>query len=256
MRVEIDNQAEKFAQRITELAQAFGGNGIVPFRSDVIYSGKTAEQQSWRIDVGNESYIPLYTGGKPTFRITASWICSAGADGNWLRVDKSKFHVFMESNERKPMFRYEFDNSVGADLPQAHIHFHNEHLEMGDNPSFKQTEDALGSGGDGSRRSRKRTHNKLSNMHFPVGGPRFRPALEDILKTMIEEYGVEPQGCSMRECKNLLARNILNWRKTQVRAVVRDMPSEAVASLEACGYKVTPPDSGLRPDSPEKLALH
>lgn len=76
------------------------------------------------------------------------------------------------------------------------------------------------------------------------------------MRMMIEEYGVEPQGRSLADCKKLLERNILEWRKSQVQAVVRDMPSVAVACLEANGYEVTPPADGVRQDLPEKLSRH
>lgn len=169
----IDDQAEQFAQRITELARAFGGPTVVPFRSDVISGGAKDEGDSWRIEVSNEAHIPMFADGFPAFRITASWSCSAGGDGHWLRVDKSRFHVFMESNERKPMFRYEYDNGVNRDLPQAHIHFHSDHSEMNHSPALQETEDALGQGGNGSRRARRRRRNNLSDMHFPWEAPDF-----------------------------------------------------------------------------------
>lgn len=255
MTEKLDEQAQAFAMKITELAQALSGSLVIPFRSDVINAG-SGSTGSWKIEVGNEDHIPLFVDGEERFSLEANWSCTSNGDGDWLKVTRSNFHVFLSEESRRPIFRYEFQDSIGRALPKAHIHFHSEHKAMSENEALKFTEQALMPGGSGSRRARKRTKGNLAAMHFPVGGPRFRPALEDVLKMMIEEYGVSPIGMDLAGFKHLLDQNILDWRTTQVRAVVSDMPSIAVECLTQYGYKVSLPPAGPRKDSPEKLMRH
>lgn len=51
---------------------------------------------------------------------------------------------------------------------------------------------------------------------------------------LVVEFGVDstPQG------RDALRNGREQWRRMQVRAVVRDVPGEAIAALEALGYSV------------------
>lgn len=257
---DIDKQAEEFAERITRIAKMLGGDNVSEFHSDVISGAEPGESTGWHIEVTNGDGIALFTGGKKTFLVTAEWVCSTDGEGTWLRVESSKFRVFLEPLAQKPLFRYEFDMNVTSNLPRAHIHFHGEHPEMKDNPAFESVGASLQHPGSGSRRARRRQKKAqkplLSAMHFPVGGPRFRPSLEDVLLMMIEEYGVEPLNGTSKEATELLQENILMWRKSQVSAVIRDMPSLAVEYLESRGYEIIPKPGSELTDSPEKLIIH
>lgn len=79
---------------------------------------------------------------------------------------------------------------------------------------------------------------------------------------MVEEYGVEPREVTPQQAVKELRRTVLAWRKSQVKAVVRDMPSLAIEYFESQGFKLVPdpagPDPGLRlegvfRDNPDKL---
>jgi hypothetical protein len=74
----------------------------------------------------------------------------------------------------------------------------------------------------------------MSDLHFPVGGSRFRPSLEDVLDMLVRELGVDHQP----EWRDALAAGRERWRRVQTAAVVRDAPREAIAALAALGYDV------------------
>ncbi len=146
------------------------------------------------------------------------------------------------------MFRYEYVRDPGRDHPGAHlqIHAHRDGISH-----------AMSRVGSSTRRARRRASSgdvpRMSELHFPVGGPRFRPCLEDVLGMLVSEFGVDCDD----EGRETLASAREVWRRQQVRTVVRDAPTEAIASLVALGYTVTSPAQGQHPpDNTERLREH
>ena len=92
----------------------------------------------------------------------------------------------------------------------------------------------------------------MSRIHFPTGGHRFRPTLEDVLQMIEEEFGAKP-GPTWPQ---VLRANRVQWRRQQTGAAVRDCPSEAVRVLEELGYGVRPPAEGPAPDRDDRLAAY
>ncbi|MGC5629311.1 hypothetical protein ACPYO6_13840 [Georgenia sp. Z1344] len=90
----------------------------------------------------------------------------------------------------------------------------------------------------GKRRAAATEVPKLAELHFPLGGHRFRPCLQDLLEMLVSELGVDvsPEG------RESLRRGRERWRRQQTRSVVRDAPDEAVAILDELGYRITAPD--------------
>jgi hypothetical protein len=90
----------------------------------------------------------------------------------------------------------------------------------------------------------------MADLHFPVGGHRFRPCLEDVLGMLVTELRVDhPAGAieSLPEGREV-------WRRSQLCTVVRDAPDEAIAALEEQGYTVTLKDGRVAPAGhPERL---
>ncbi|MDY5147642.1 hypothetical protein R6G73_01915 [Actinotignum sanguinis] len=92
---------------------------------------------------------------------------------------------------------------------------------------------ALLLGGHHSRRSRRRTKNeartpRISDVHFPVGGRRFRPCLEEILLFVIDEFGVQ---CTP-QARAALQQGMQKWEEIQLKAVVRDNRASVLQALE------------------------
>lgn len=71
-------------------------------------------------------------------------------------------------------------------------------------------------------------------MHFPVGGPRFRPCLEDILAMTHEEFGID----TARGWQKVVNEGRERWRLIQLTSAVRDCPEEAARVLRELEYKV------------------
>ncbi|WP_024801207.1 hypothetical protein [Nocardia sp. BMG51109] len=181
-------------------------------------------------------------------RLTADYVCEWDRDREFLAIEQSKVAVYVAEDGRQPLFRYEFERATNSRIPSAHIQFHGEHPEL---------ERVMRECGESTPRARKRKEGKtksvLSALHFPVGGPRFRPVLEDVLHMLIEELGVKPQAGSVGDAYRYLEAAREQWRWTQVATCVRDAPSAAVVVLRKLGYRVELPPDGPKPDRGDKL---
>lgn len=233
-------QASDFAERISSIARIFSGDRTHNYKSDII-SG----ERGWSVEIHNDRRgFTLRADEKETFLVQANWTCSSDRTGQWLKVERSSFGVFLSERPSRPLFRYDFDDRNAKRLPKAHIHFQADHPDMSSNQAMMDTQESLGRLGMGSRRARNRVNHEkqtqVSDLHFPVGGTRFRPALEDILLMMLEEYGVEPDSMDPVQAVEKLRESLSGWRLSQAKAVVRDMPLLAIDFFESAGFRVIP----------------
>lgn len=258
----IDLQASEFASKITGIAQIFGGPEAEEFVSEVV-RGKSG----WLVEIHNNNCgFTLNADEHQAFLVQASWTCSSDHSGRWLKVGRSSFGVYLSKRPNRPLFRYDFNAEYQANLPKAHIHFQADHPDMNPTEPMRDTQVSLDHVGEGSKRARKRAkHEKrinVSDLHFPVGGTRFRPSLEDVLLMMVEEYGIVPWELEPHEAVARLRETIVDWRKSQTRAVIRDMPSLAIEYFESQGFRLVDDSTGTGPvrrtedvfeDRPERL---
>ena len=97
-----------------------------------------------------------------------------------------------------------------------------------------------------SRRGAAEKRPQLSDIHFPAGGPRLRPTLEDLLEMLIHDLGIDhPDGAL-----DALADARTGWRRDQARAIVGADQETAAQVLREAGWGVTPPENYVLPDRP------
>lgn len=84
----------------------------------------------------------------------------------------------------------------------------------------------------------------LHQLHFPVGGSRFRPCLEDVLELVIDEFGVD----TAPGWREAITAGRIAWRHIQLASAVRDDPDVARKALEELGEQP--------PTDEAKLARH
>lgn len=75
----------------------------------------------------------------------------------------------------------------------------------------------------------------LHKLHLPVGGRRYRPALEDVLEMLILEGIVAARG----DWQSIVDSGRESFRLRQLSAAVQRNPEVAVEALEGAGYVVT-----------------
>lgn len=159
------------------------------------------------------------------FRYSRTW----DGHGQFLAVQDSEVHV-LSAWDADPLFRYEFVKRPDGGIPAAHlqIHAHRDAIAY-----------AMGYPGSGSRRARRRLKTAdavphLSALHFPLGGTRFRPSIEDVLQMLIEEFGVR----ASHQWRVALQAGRARWRKLQLQSAVRDDLEVAADVLRLHGYRV------------------
>ena len=70
-----------------------------------------------------------------------------------------------------------------------------------------------------------------------MGGHRFRPCVEDVLNALVVEFGVD----RVPGWERAVQEGREQWRRTQLRAAVRDCPEEAAVALAQLDYQIKPP---------------
>ncbi|MFN8120406.1 MAG: hypothetical protein U0R67_12665 [Micropruina glycogenica] len=232
-------EAYVFAQQLSSTISAFTGQDCV-FAALVIGD---------LVQVAEETGhgVALTVDGVTHLSLIVEMKCKWDSAGRYLAVEKSTFAVHAGSSTNKePLFRYDYVRQPKAPIPCAHLQVH-AHRD-----AFTH---ALSSAGRNSRRGKsmsKRTpdkHPQLSDFHFPLGGPRFRPCLQDLIAALQDEFGLD----AADGWHDALAEGRATWRRQQVGAAVRDAPQEAVRVLTELGYSVTGPQVPERLDRLEQL---
>ncbi|MDY5148881.1 hypothetical protein DDD64_07470 [Actinotignum sanguinis] len=142
-----------------------------------------------------------------------------------LTVNESTFSVIRGAKNSEPLVRWDYIRSPHSNIPCAHVQVHAHRDEW---------THALLLGGKNSRRSRRRIKNeartpRIADVHFPVGGRRFRPCLEEILLFVIDEFGAQ---CT-QQARATLEQGMREWEEIQLKAVVRDNRASVLQALEA-----------------------
>jgi len=180
--------------------------------------------------------IALTVDGDPLLRLQASYRCTWDHVGEFLAVRRSTIAVLAHGTE-EPLFRYDFDAECDGKVPAAHLNVHGHRDEL----VFA----LMGAGKQHRGKARASSMlrgriPRLASFHFPVGGHRFRPSLEDVLEVVVREFGVDHTD----SWELAVQRGRAAWREKQLRAAVRDDPRSAVEVLHRLGYTVTPPPAG------------
>lgn len=218
----LDQQVGHFAEEINSLIHdvLIGVPDILP--------GRASEQSDrWVItpvDVsGRRTTIPLFVAEERIAELDLSYKCRLDTHGEWLRIDSSTFAV-RALVDRTPVVRFEFLEAAHTS-PSAHLHVHAQRGALTHMLS----------------KAGHPTPHAMDSLHFPLGGTRFRPCLEDVLQMLIQEFGVDAQP----DWEPRLRTGRVQWRRTQLAAAVRDCPEEAVRVLvEHLGYSVEVPAMG------------
>lgn len=241
----LGEQAQAFADRLTNSVHAVAA-GCEPFTSKAMHTGDGPER--FGVLQEPDTGVPLTVEGATLLTLTVKYFCTWDGHEQFLAVDRSDVKVFAgDVAKGEPLFRYEYVRKPGLDHPSAHIQLH-AHRDA--------ITHVMGNVGHSTARARRRSRDddvpRMSDLHFPVGGPRFRPCLEDVLEMLVCELGVD---CTS-EGRATLREERADWRRLQVAVVVRDAPESAASTLASLGYSVSPPSDGHPPDVATRLTEH
>jgi len=180
--------------------------------------------------------IPLAVDGFVVLRLRASFECGWDHTGRFLAVRRSTMAAVAEGTE-EPLFRYDYDAGSDEKVPVAHrnVHGHRDELVFAMMASGHRLR-----GRARTSAVRRGTVPRVSTLHFPLGGHRFRPSFEDVLEMLVREFGLDTRpGWRAAVCAGRT-----RWRAVQLRAAVRDDPVGAAEALGDLGYAVRQPVGG------------
>jgi len=222
MMSDLDIYGRELATDLQELIR-----GVLPTQRAVTNVG-TRSKSSVRPGARKVSAVPLLCQGRRVGSLQFNFELELDSVGRHPAVVSSKVHVLTHATNR-PVLRYEYVREANSH-PQAHWHVHGQSTELGRLLTGK-----------------KRKADALEKIHLPVGGPRFRPSLEDVLQMLVSDVGVDARPGWNR----VIEDSRIRWRERQTRVVVRDHPEIAVGELRSMGYmidesKSTVPHAGRR----------
>jgi hypothetical protein len=142
------------------------------------------------------------------------------AEGTYLTVNKSQVGLYASADLDSMIFHYDYNREPANQYPSAHF-------------QVAGQSEPLATVIERSASASK----SLRDLHFPVGGRRFRPTIEDVVEFLvIEELADAHSGWHTAVEERREA-----WRKIQLKAAVRRYPEWAAETLRAVGYQVVDP---------------
>lgn len=202
------------------------------------------------IEPENGSAYPITISGAHLLDLTVSYECSISDNHSYLRVEESGIGVRPHDGSGEHLMRFEYLHSPNSPVPSSHLHIHAHR----DAWTFMMAHDGVGSDRrDVKRRGSNTKVPQLSDVHFPLGGPRMRPTLEDVVELLIHELGVD----HAEDALTRLATSRAVWRERQMRSLVMSLPLVAAETLRESGWSVPPPgDLGNHESRPDWLTRY
>lgn len=228
MNLPLQRQSNEFADRLSRLIV-----GCVPGAPNfgVAGAGRENERRIGPLPFAHEKrgfdFIILPRAcddaDTPRLMLRVEFRVSLDDESDYLAVQHSTYGLWVRPDPNRtprPVFRIEYDRGARS-KPAAHVHLHAESLEFG-----------------WIYGTARLPPPRLAEIHFPVGGRRFRPTVEELLKFLDREklFVDWKPGWSHQ-----VEESLQDWEQKQARATVRRHTDAAVYQLRDMGYEVSPP---------------
>ena len=238
----VEDAGADFALRIMERLALILPSGDLGFTSTASIVKDTAFVV---ISQSDELGLELTVKGQPLLRLVVEYRCMLSTFSKMLTVSGSTYKVYLHGS-RYPIFAADYDRSARPNTPAAHWNVYANRKDVTD--SLRRAGSSR-RGGRNRRAARDRSSGVVGTLHFPVGGHRYRPCLEDVLELVWTEYGIDVRTKSARKAIDDGRRE---WRTYQLKAAVSDDPRSAAEELHRLGVPIDmaafPVDLGERPD--------
>ena len=203
----LDDQARVFAEDISHLLNGTVTNGIRV--SAVVATGRSTVVVG--LGVTRRKFdpqpIPLtLTAKAPRAWLRVGYVLQMDPEGIHLAVAKSDYSLYLDEPCDQMLFHYDYDRAPANDYPQAHFQIN------GMCPGFETL----------CQRA-ERPVKELKDFHFPVGGRRYRPTLEEVIEFLV----IERLADARPGWKGVVAGHRDLWEERQLRAAVRRHPDVA-----------------------------
>lgn len=155
--------------------------------------------------------IPVTLGAKPRCYLQLRQTLRMNKAG-WLEVTRSSYGVHLEDDFDSPcLFHYDYDREPKNDYPVAHFQV------VGESRALATLLERAGM-----------PQRALGRMHFPVGGKRYRPTLEDVIEFLIVEGLVEAR----TKWESAVQEHRAEYERRQLSAAVTNDPETAQKALD------------------------
>ncbi len=168
------------------------------------------------------SNVPLTLGSRSAhLGLMVAYVLELDPEQVYLSVSKSQYGLYLiEDPEPRLLVHWDYEREPNHQYPAAHIQVN------GDSSGFERAIDLAR-----SRLGNDCPDRPLRDLHFPVGGRRYRPSLEDVIEFLILENLVE-----FREnWKDTVDEHRDRWEERQLMAAVRRRPDAARRQLHELG---------------------
>jgi hypothetical protein len=220
---DLESQARRFADEVSGLLNKTVTHGIriSYLKTDkghgIIGKGITSSNP-------NPEPIPISPSGrKAVVFLYMQHSYELDPEGVYLTMTESTMSLYTspEMEDDQLLLGVDYARNPVNQFPSAHLHVSGQRDDL----------DAVYLGDE--RKTRK-----LRDLHFPVGGKRFRPSLEDLVEFMVTEEMVDPRPGWEQVVKEHRAR----WEGIQLKAAVRRNQEDAAAALREAGWDVAAPE--------------
>lgn len=202
--------ARLFAADINELLNGTVTDGIrlstAVHRPDLVIIGRSISKGQLA-----GGLIPLTLGRRaPGAYLRVNLTLEMDDPGTYLAGAKSSVAVYDDEGGRHMLCHYDYEREPAHVYPDPHFQVE------GNSEALRLIAER-----------RPLAASSLREVHFPVGGRRFRPTLEDVIEMLVAEGIAEPRD----GWKDVIAVHREAWCETQLKAAVRRWPEWAAECL-------------------------
>lgn len=228
----LETSAFEFAVKVAEILNGTVSTNI-EFVVDLIQGGKEAFIYPKGSTYSKPKYIPVTSGfsdqSEQWLLMKVQFKVFLHPTREYLTVDSSTYALGIAANPFHPALRIEFDRGRGFEPEHDSVGIHSR------NAAHVQIHGASSELDYIQRRLGQTRIRGLESFHFPVGGRRFRPSLEDFIEFIESERLVLKLN---KDARDVINKNRKEWLDIQLKAAVANEPEIAVEKLREMGYRV------------------
>ncbi|MHB8289685.1 MAG: hypothetical protein ACYDEY_10690 [Acidimicrobiales bacterium] len=223
--LDLEKESRAFAGEVTDLLNHTVTDGI---RLTAVITSRRSTTVHIGAGIGKRDLtprtVPLAIDKRPPRgHLLVAYVLHPDHEDRYLAVTKSSYGVYLDEDRHEMCVHWDYDREPNNPYPEAH-------LQINGQSSSLAALHELGI---------KRHHNdesapqrkKLQDFHFPVGGRRFRPTLEDVVEFLV----IEQLANHRTGWDQVVRTSRATWEERQIRAAVRRNPETAMAQLQEDG---------------------
>lgn len=220
--IDLEAEARGFAAEVSNLLNRTVTDGI---RLTAVIARRQSTTVHVARGIGRRDFsvksLPLTLGNKPPAAyLFAAYILKADPEDAYLAVHKSQYGVYLDEDMTKMLVHWDYEREPATTYAAAHVQVNGECEHFNELTAL-----ARNSG-------RECPDRPLRDFHFPVGGRRFRPTLEDVVEFLSVEGLVDVRP----GWEDVIREHRERWEDRQLQAAVRRHPQVAIRQLQEDGY--------------------